>query len=83
MRQLPEDFTLGVATAAYQIEGAAAEGGRTDSIWDAFARVPGAVIDGHDGAVVRALDDRAASDLGEDGCHGYPPSARGRVGGGR
>ena len=51
MRQLPEDFTLGVATAAYQIEGAAHEGGRTDSIWDAFARVPGAVVDGHDGAV--------------------------------
>ncbi len=51
MRQLPPDFTLGVATAAYQIEGAAHEGGRTDSIWDAFARVPGAVVDGHDGAV--------------------------------
>ncbi|GAA2172766.1 GH1 family beta-glucosidase [Agrococcus versicolor] len=51
MRHLPSDFTLGVATAAYQIEGAAHEGGRTDSIWDAFARVPGAVVDGHDGAV--------------------------------
>ena len=70
MRQLPEDFTLGVATAAYQIEGAAHEGGRTDSIWDAFAREPGAVIDGHDGEVAcdhyhRYADDvRLMADMG-------------------
>jgi beta-glucosidase len=47
----PPGFLWGAATAAYQVEGAAHEGGRTDSIWDAFARVPGAVIDGHDGEV--------------------------------
>lgn len=40
------DFLWGVATSAYQIEGAAAEDGRTPSIWDTFARVPGAVVDG-------------------------------------
>lgn len=50
-RRFPENFLFGAATAAYQIEGAAHEDGRTDSIWDAFSRVPGAVIDGHNGDV--------------------------------
>ncbi|MBX3093356.1 MAG: family 1 glycosylhydrolase [Cryobacterium sp.] len=48
-RAFPKDFLFGVATAAYQIEGAAHEGGRRDSIWDAFARVPGAVVNGDNG----------------------------------
>ena len=48
---LPPDFTWGVATSAYQIEGAAAEDGRTPSIWDTFCRVPGAVHDGDTGDV--------------------------------
>lgn len=50
-RDFPPGFAFGAATAAFQIEGAAWEDGRRDSIWDAFCRVPGAVIDGHDGAV--------------------------------
>ena len=37
----PPDFLWGAATAAYQIEGAAAEDGRTPSIWDTFSRTPG------------------------------------------
>ncbi|MDR2723230.1 MAG: family 1 glycosylhydrolase [Cellulomonadaceae bacterium] len=44
--QMPADFLFGTATAAQQIEGAAHEGGREDSIWDAFCRVPGAVVHG-------------------------------------
>ena len=43
---VPEDFVLGVATAAQQIEGAATAGGRGPSIWDTFARRPGAVRGG-------------------------------------
>ena len=41
----------GAATAAFQIEGAAHLDGRTDSIWDAYCRVPGAITDDHDGEV--------------------------------
>jgi beta-glucosidase len=49
--ELPANFLWGVATSAYQIEGAVAEDGRTPSIWDTFARVPGAVHQGEHGDV--------------------------------
>jgi beta-glucosidase len=49
--RLPEDFRFGVATAAYQIEGAAREDGRGESIWDRFCRRPGAVANGDTGDV--------------------------------
>ncbi|HWB35098.1 MAG TPA: GH1 family beta-glucosidase [Rugosimonospora sp.] len=48
---LPPSFRWGVATSAYQIEGAVAEDGRTPSIWDTFCRVPGAVAGGDTGDV--------------------------------
>ncbi|PWK14913.1 GH1 family beta-glucosidase [Tumebacillus permanentifrigoris] len=51
MKQFPKDFLWGVATASYQIEGAAQEGGRSPSIWDDFARTPGKVFEGHTGDV--------------------------------
>ena len=51
LRKFPTDFLFGAATAAYQIEGASHEDGRTDSIWDAFARLPGAVVNGDNGDV--------------------------------
>ncbi|GFJ85562.1 hypothetical protein Phou_097420 [Phytohabitans houttuyneae] len=44
-------FTWGVSTAAYQIEGAATEGGRGRSIWDVFSHEPGRVSDGGTGDV--------------------------------
>ncbi|WES63740.1 GH1 family beta-glucosidase [Microbacter sp. GSS18] len=50
-RAFPTRFLFGAATAAFQIEGAAHEDGRTDSIWDAFCRVPGAVINADNGDV--------------------------------
>jgi beta-glucosidase len=45
-RQWPEGFIWGSATAAAQIEGAGHEGGKEDSIWDHFARIPGAIANG-------------------------------------
>ncbi|MEV4760082.1 GH1 family beta-glucosidase [Micromonospora sp. NPDC049559] len=47
----PTDFLWGAATAAYQIEGAASEGGRTPSIWDTFSHTPGRTVSGHTGDV--------------------------------
>lgn len=40
-------FTLGVAAAAFQIEGSLTADGRGPSSWDAFAEKPGAIVDGH------------------------------------
>ncbi|KOY54264.1 GH1 family beta-glucosidase [Streptomyces sp. XY332] len=45
----PAGFRWGTATAAYQIEGAAALYGRTPSIWDTFSRTPGKVLNGDTG----------------------------------
>lgn len=53
-QRFPADFVWGVATSAYQIEGAANEDGRSDSIWDTFCRRPGAIKDGSSGE--RACD---------------------------
>jgi len=47
--KFPQDFKWGVATASYQIEGAAHEDGRGESIWDRFSRTPGKVLNGHTG----------------------------------
>lgn len=44
--EFPPGFIWGSATAAAQVEGAAHEDGKEDSIWDAFARVPGAIAHG-------------------------------------
>ncbi|MFZ6845916.1 GH1 family beta-glucosidase [Undibacterium sp. RuTC16W] len=51
MSKFPNNFTWGVATSAYQIEGAAAEDGRGPSIWDTFTHTPGKIIDGSTGDV--------------------------------
>ncbi|MFE0462417.1 glycoside hydrolase family 1 protein [Kitasatospora sp. NPDC058965] len=45
----PTGFLWGAATAAYQIEGAVREDGRTPSIWDTFSHTPGKVHAGDTG----------------------------------
>ena len=45
-RQWPDGFIWGSATAAAQIEGAGHDGGKEDSVWDHFARIPGAIANG-------------------------------------
>ncbi|MEV4464422.1 GH1 family beta-glucosidase [Micromonospora echinofusca] len=59
----PPGFLWGAATAAYQIEGAAAEGGRTPSIWDTFSHTPGRVVEGHTGDVACDHYHRMGSDV--------------------
>ncbi|MGC4806406.1 GH1 family beta-glucosidase [Micromonospora sp. DT233] len=48
---LPAHFRWGVATSAYQIEGAVDADGRAPSIWDTYCRVPGAIDNGDTGDV--------------------------------
>ena len=45
--QFPKGFEWGTATAAFQIEGAWNEDGKSESIWDRFSHEPGRVKEGH------------------------------------
>jgi beta-glucosidase len=47
----PPGFVWGVATSSFQIEGAAAEDGKGESIWDRFCRIPGTIADASDGRI--------------------------------
>ncbi len=51
LETLPADFRWGVATSAFQIEGAPSADGRGPSIWDDFCRAPLAISDGDDGRI--------------------------------
>ncbi|MFD9706400.1 GH1 family beta-glucosidase [Lentzea sp. NPDC059081] len=60
---LPDDFFWGVATSAYQIEGAWDVDGRGLSIWDTFSRRPGAVANGENGDVACDHYNRMPADV--------------------
>ena len=61
---LPTGFTWGVATSAYQIEGAVSEGGRSRSIWDTFSHTPGKTAGGDTGDVACDHYHRWPEDIG-------------------
>ncbi len=63
MPLFPAGFQWGVATSAYQIEGAVHEGGRGESVWDTFCRQPQAIRDGHTGDVATDHYHRWATDV--------------------
>lgn len=69
-REFPRGFHWGVATAAYQVEGAWNEDGKGPSIWDTFAHTPGRIKHGDTGDVAidhyhRYKDDvRLMKDIG-------------------
>ncbi|XP_073113874.1 beta-glucosidase 22 isoform X1 [Elaeis guineensis] len=54
----PQDFVFGAGTSAYQVEGAAAEDGRSPCIWDTFT---------HAGK----MPDKSTGDVASDGYHKY------------
>ncbi|MDR2929899.1 MAG: beta-glucosidase [Propionibacteriaceae bacterium] len=56
-------FTWGAATAAYQIEGAVAEDGRTASIWDTYSHTPGRTAQGATGDIACDHYHRLEEDL--------------------
>ena len=90
-RTLPPEFVWGAAGSAYQVEGAVAEDGRGESIWDRFAAVPGAIVNGDTGVVACDSYHRFGDDvqlMKELGLNAYRfsiswprilPSGRGRV----
>ncbi|MDR3479985.1 MAG: GH1 family beta-glucosidase [Burkholderiaceae bacterium] len=61
--QFPPSFTWGVATSAFQIEGAAAEDGKGPSIWDTFCQQPGKIIDASNGDIACDHYHRYADDV--------------------
>lgn len=74
MANFPQGFIWGAATSSYQIEGAAYEDGRGQSIWDTFSKTPGKVAKGDTGDVANDHYHRYPEDIAlmkEIGLQGY------------
>ena len=56
-------FEWGCATSSFQIEGAAHDNGREDSIWDVFCREPGRIKDASNGEVACDHINRMGNDV--------------------
>ena len=61
--QFGPPFFWGVATSAYQIEGAVGADGRGESIWDRFCTLPGAVRNGESGEIACDFYHRYPEDI--------------------
>ncbi|MBP6902016.1 MAG: beta-glucosidase [Burkholderiaceae bacterium] len=59
----PPGFRWGVATSSFQIEGAARDDGKGESIWDRFCRQPGAILDASNGDIACDHYHRLEADL--------------------
>jgi beta-glucosidase len=61
--RFPRRFVWGVASSAFQIEGASSADGKGASIWDEFCGRPGVITDGSDGRIACDHYNRLESDL--------------------
>src|SRR5262245_28039298 len=61
----PKDFLWGVATSAYQIEGAWNEDGKGPSIWDTYAHTPGKIKNGDTGDIANDHYHRYKEDVAQ------------------
>lgn len=62
-KPFPKNFVWGVATSAYQIEGAYQQDGKGESIWDRFVLAPGKIHNGDTGNVACDSYNRLDEDL--------------------